>query len=40
MGPVIKELIALGFKDVKGLYFFDGYGPEWKGKGYLEEAKK
>jgi hypothetical protein len=40
VGPVIKELIALGFKDVKGLYFFDGYGPEWKGKGYLEETKK
>lgn len=40
VGPVITELNDLGFKNVKGLYFFDGYGPEWKGKGYLEDAKK
>jgi hypothetical protein len=40
VGPVIKELSAMGYKNVKGLYFFDGYGPEWKGKGYLEDAAK
>jgi hypothetical protein len=40
VGPVIKELSAMGYKNVKGLYFFDGYGPEWKGKGYLEDTAK
>jgi hypothetical protein len=40
VGPVIKELSAMGYKNVKGLYFFDGYGPEWKGKGYLEDNAK
>jgi hypothetical protein len=38
--PVIKELISMGFRDVKGLYFFDGYGPDWKAKGYGKISKK
>lgn len=35
--PVILELKRLGFKNVKGLYFSEGYLPEWHGKKYLEQ---
>jgi len=38
--PVIKELTSMGFRDVKGLYFFDGYGPDWKAKDYGKISKK
>ncbi len=35
--PVILELKRLGFKKVKGLYFSEGYLPEWHAKKYLEQ---
>lgn len=38
--PVILELQKLGFKKVKGLYFPQGYLPDWHAKKYLEEPIK
>jgi hypothetical protein len=38
--PVILELKRMGFKNVKGLYFSEGYLPEWHAKKYLEEPLK
>lgn len=34
--PVILELKKLGYQNVKGLYFFEGYLPDWAGKKYSE----
>jgi hypothetical protein len=38
--PVILELKRLGYQNVKGLYFFEGYLPDWAGKKYAEESIK